>query len=327
MAMITVALVATLAAAAMWRQWRGVEVESAERARVQSAWILTGALDWGRLILAGDLREDRTRGYDADHLGEPWAVPLAEARLSTFLAADEASSDNDRDAFLSGQVTDMQSRLNVMNLVVRTPQEQLVALTRFTRLFELLNLPAGELGALQRGLARADAAMRGTPPEDSADAPLMPRRFEQLAWLGVSPATLATLRPYVTVLPLLNRQITPINLNTASAQVISAAIPDLDLARAQRIVVQRNSGFFRSPAKAMEEAGVTGADTSWTTVTSDFFEVRGRLRLDDVALEEVSVVQRERATRHVTTLWRERTALTVDLGGGATAAAPVGAGR
>ncbi|MFD1711641.1 general secretion pathway protein GspK [Ottowia sp. GY511] len=327
MAMITVALVATLAAAAMWRQWRGVEVEAAERTRVQSAWILTGALDWGRLILAGDLREDRTRGFDADHLGEPWAVPLAEARLSSFLAAGESGNDNDRDAFLSGQVTDMQSRLNVMNLITSSPQDQLTALTRFTRLFELLNLPAGELGALQRGLARADAAMRGQAAEDGADAPLMPRRFEQLAWLGLSHDTLAALRPYVTVLPLLNRQITPVNLNTASAQVIAAAIPDLDMARAQRIVVQRDSAFFRSPAKAMEATGVSGANISWTSTTSDFFEVRGRLRLNDVALEEVSVVQRERATRRVTTLWRERTALTVDLGAGPTPAGLTGPAR
>ena len=318
MAMITVALVATLAAAAMWRQWRGVEVEAAERARVQSAWILTGALDWGRLILAGDLNEDQKRGFDADYLGEPWAVPLAEARLSTFLAAGEASSDTDRDAFLSGQVTDLQSRLNVMNLIAGTPQEQLSALTRFTRLFELLNLPSGELGALQRGLARADAAMRGTPLEGGNDAPLMPRRFEQLAWLGMAHTTLAALKPYVTVLPLVSRQRTPVNLNTASAQVIAAAIPELDLARAQRIVVQRDSGFFRDTGKAMEAAGVAGADTTWTTVTSDFFEVRGRLRLDDVALEEVSVVQRNRniRPRRVTTLWRERTALSVDLGAG-----------
>lgn len=47
--------------------------------------------------------------------------------------------------------------------------------------------------------------------------------------------------------------------------------------------------------------------------------MRGRLRLDDVALEEVSVVQRDRRTRQVNTLWRERTALTVDLGKGAGA--------
>ena len=329
MAMITVALVATLAAAAMWRQWRGVEVEAAERARVQSAWILTGALDWGRLILAGDLREDRTRRYDADHRGEPWAVPLAEARLSTFLAAGESSSDNDRDAFLSGQVTDLQSRMNVMNLVATSAQDKLGALTRFTRLFEMLSLPSGELGALQRGLARADAAMRGTPIEDGSDAPLMPRRFEQLAWLGMSPATLATLEPYVTVLPLVNRQITPINLNTASAQVIAASIPELDLARAQRMVVQRGTSFFRKAKDAVDAVGMPDAEISpWTSATSDFFEVRGRLRLDDVALEEVSVVQRERGTRHVTTLWRERTALTVDLGngvGGQSAALGAGA--
>ena len=79
-------------------------------------------------------------------------------------------------------------------------------------------------------------------------------------------------------------------------------------------MVQRDSAFFRTPSKAMEAVGVADADTSWTSTTSDFFEVRGRLRLDDVALEEVSVVQRDRGTRRVATLWRERTALTVDVG-------------
>ena len=83
-AMLTVALVAAFAAAALWQQWRAVEIEAAERARLQSAWILTGALDWARLIL----REDARSG-GADHLAEPWAVPLQEARLSTFLAANE----------------------------------------------------------------------------------------------------------------------------------------------------------------------------------------------------------------------------------------------
>ena len=74
--MLTVALVATFSAAALWQQWRSTEVEAAERARVQSSWVLTGALDWARLLL----REDgRTAGLD--HLGEPWAVPLQEARL------------------------------------------------------------------------------------------------------------------------------------------------------------------------------------------------------------------------------------------------------
>ena len=81
----------------VWQQWRAVQVEAAERARVQSAWILTGALDWARLIL----RED-ARSRPADRLDEPWAVPLAEARLSTFLAADKDNTDDAPEAFLSG---------------------------------------------------------------------------------------------------------------------------------------------------------------------------------------------------------------------------------
>lgn len=40
-AMLTVALVASMAAAALWQQWRGIEVETAERARTQSLWVLT----------------------------------------------------------------------------------------------------------------------------------------------------------------------------------------------------------------------------------------------------------------------------------------------
>ncbi|NDF65017.1 MAG: general secretion pathway protein GspK, partial [Betaproteobacteria bacterium] len=85
MAMITalliVALIATLAATTLWQQWKSLEVESAERQRQQSQWLLGGALDWARLVL----REDARSG-NLDHLAEPWALPLQEARLSSFLA-------------------------------------------------------------------------------------------------------------------------------------------------------------------------------------------------------------------------------------------------
>jgi len=44
-AMLVVTLVATLASVALWQQWRHVEVESAERQRIQSSWLLSGAFD------------------------------------------------------------------------------------------------------------------------------------------------------------------------------------------------------------------------------------------------------------------------------------------
>ena len=116
-AMMIVALVATLAASMIWQQWRAIQVEAAERARTQSAWILAGALDWARLILREDAKNVGATGSTIDHLGEPWAVPLAEARLSTFLAADKSNTDDAPDAFLSGAITDAQARYNLTNLV------------------------------------------------------------------------------------------------------------------------------------------------------------------------------------------------------------------
>ncbi|HEY8906689.1 MAG TPA: type II secretion system minor pseudopilin GspK, partial [Rhodoferax sp.] len=147
-AMLTVVLIATLASAMLWQQWRGIEIESAQRTRVQASWILVGALDWARLIL----REDARQG-GADYLSEPWAVPLAPARLSTFLAAEKGqalvSDDNDaaQEAFLSGQIEDLQARLNVTNLI----QDQKIdapGLAAWTRLFKHLNLPESELQAM-----------------------------------------------------------------------------------------------------------------------------------------------------------------------------------
>ena len=122
MAMIIVTLVASLASAMVWQQWRSVQIETAERSRAQASWILTGALDWSELILREDARADRNKQNNGgsipyDGLDEPWATPLAEARLSTFLAADENYTGDGPEAFLSGDITDAQSRFNLMNLI------------------------------------------------------------------------------------------------------------------------------------------------------------------------------------------------------------------
>ena len=304
MAMLTVALVATLAAGALWRQWRSVEIEASERSRVQANWILTGALDWARLIL----REDgRTGG--ADHLGEPWSVVLSESRLSTFLALDRNQTDLAEEVFLSGQITDAQSRMNVMNLVTGGKLSE-PDLRAFTRLFDLLGLDPAELDRmadkLRLAVATGTGVSAGSGTVDEADmVPLRPRRVEQLRWLGLSAASLRQLEPHITVLP----AHTPLNLNTAGAQAIAASIPALELADARRMVAERE----RKPYQTLADAGkVIGApagalNTSQVGVTTRYFEVRGRLRQENSVVEERSLVQRNGAD--VAVLWRERAAL------------------
>jgi len=305
-AMLTVVLVATLATTVLWQQWRAVEVEAAERSRTQSAWVLTGALDWARLIL----REDARQG-GADHLAEPWAVPLIDARLSTFLAADRSdtqAADDTPEAFLSGQIVDMQSRLNVTNLVQDGKIHEPSRLA-FARLFALLNLPASELETLAENLRLAqDSGAAGAPtaaPSLAADVPLWPQDTGQLAWLGLSAPTIAAVRPYITLLPVP----TPVNLNTAPAEVIYACVEAFELADAHRLVRERNTkhlATLNDARKAAAKAGMTTAqfNDGQHSVASRFFEVRGSLRVEQTTVQEHSVVQRDGL--EVKTLSRQR---------------------
>jgi general secretion pathway protein K len=286
LAMLVVAMVATVSAAALWKQWRTVEVEAAERARAQSFWILTGALDWARLILREDARSD-----SVDHLAELWAVPLQESRLTVFLSAERALGDpattDTGHAFLSGEITDLQSRLNVSNLaaVGRISEP---ARHGFTRLFGVLGLPQQELFRMTENLKRAsdidpDNVLAGT-------APLLPQRTEHLVSMGLSLATLAVLEPHIAVLP--GR--TPVNLNTASAEVIYSAIDGIDMADARRLVAGRRATPLRSIDDAARLlAGTRNLHPGHFSVASRFFEVRSRLRLGPMVVEDRALVQRD----------------------------------
>lgn len=328
MAMLVVALVTTLAAAAMWQQWRGVEVEAAERTRVQSAWLLTGGLDWSRLIL----RQDAISALSAevDHLGEPWSVPLSESRLSTFLAGTPGATDTDstRNAFLSGSVTDLQSRLNIGNLMVGGKLSEPWRL-RFERLFTALNLPSSELTLLVNGM---QAAYPKTGTTAASDAALPPTQMDQLVWFGLSPSTIEVLKKHAALISV--RQVVPVNVNTASAEVIYAATAQdpsesgaapsgsaagLDMATARAMVAQRDQTYFRNMPMARLWLTVMGKDENlvsdaYFSVRSSYFEVRGRLRLDDLALEEVSTLSRQGSSATVTS--RRRTTVTAPEPGG-----------
>lgn len=285
-AMLLVATVATVSAASLWKQWRSVEVEAAERSRVQSAWILTGALDWARLILREDARDGTL-----DHLAEPWAVPLREARLDTFLAAGASGGSADGgeagDVFLSGNIVDLQSRLNVSNLVTAGSVAP-TALRSFERLFDVLGLPQSELARMAENLRLASEIGEGNALADTALA--LPQRLEHLHAFGLSAATIARLEPHAAVLT--GR--TPLNLNTAGAEAIYGAVDGIGIDDARRFVAARDASPLRSIADAARQlpgaARLPAADFS---VASRFFEVRGRLRSGSLVTQERSIVQRD----------------------------------
>ena len=287
-AMLTVSLVAMLAAGAAWQQWRTVEVESTERQHAQAQWLLLGALDWARIILREDARSGNP-DTPTDHLAEPWAVPLQEARLSTFLSANASDDSLAQQVYLSGQISDLQARMNVSNLL-QSNQIDLKSLQAFERLFQALGLPNAELNTLAQGLVAAQQQKDG--------GALMPQRVSQLTWLGLTPQTLNTLAPYITLLPTR----TPVNLNTAPPVVLYASISGLSLSDAQRLSDQRAQTPWTSLDAFQKAAGKPISLDGTHSVNSRFFEVVGRLRMPATSLVERSVVQRDQVD--VKVLWR-----------------------
>ena len=295
LAMLTAALVAMLASASLWQQWRSVSVETAERGSQQAHWLLVGAQDWARVVL----REDG-RNAGADHLAEPWAIPLKDARLSDFLAASPAGVVENADSLmdqvvLSGRITDMQSRLNLRNLVVNGELVDSEWQAWF-RLYQSLGLPQVELQAWSKAYKASQALVF------EGDAPLAPQRLEQLNWLGMSRASMAKLAPHISLLPVT----TPVNINTASAQVLAAVVPGLSISNAQQWIAKRDTQAWNSLEEAQIKLGASaaGLNPKQHSVNSGFFEVIGQLRFDAVTLIEKSLVRRTEMDSR--TVWQER---------------------
>ena len=294
LAMLILTLVATMASGMVWQQWRAIQVEAAERARTQSAWILMGALDWARLIL----REDARTG-GADHLGEPWAVPLAEARLSTFLAADRdnnsSAEPDDIEAFLSGTLIDAQSRWNLRKLIDADGKPVPAQRRVLARLCEQAGLPSDSAERIELALAKAWA------PNAAAIAP---QRLSELAWLGIEAETLRRLEPWVILLPGVD---TRVNVNTAAAEVIAAAVDGMSLGSAQRLLQERQRAPLKdlnTPANRAYFPADPQTNLDGVGVSSRYFIVQGRLRLGERVLEERSLIERRQLD--IVVLSRER---------------------
>ena len=141
---------------------------------------------------------------------------------------------------------------------------------------------------MRGALAPPDATNAAGAGAGTPTGPLLPQSVSQLSWLGVDPKSLSTLLPYLAVLP----TVTPININTASSQVLAAEIVGLDLGSAERLLQLRQRTPFKNLADFVAQVRGLEPIAAKISVSSNFFEVRGRLRLTDRVLEERSLVQR-----------------------------------
>jgi general secretion pathway protein K len=321
LALLIMTLVATLAAGMVWLQWRGIEVEAAERTRAQAEWLLNSSLDWGNLILKSSVRNGQTE----DDLGQPWATPLAETKLSSFLSADgNHSSEGGPEAYLSGQISDAEGKYNLYNLVVPTTAEtgKFSEINRLKIICTAIGISPEVATTLGAGLSESFNAQQnagtGGQPGNSV---LMPVQLDDLAWYGIDPKVLKQLEPFVQLLPPGAGQqglvLTTINANTAPAEVLMAALPGISRAQAQQLILARQTHPFTKPTDiwlALSRNAATpwepqeGLPRNQVDVKSYHFEIYGQLRLEQHVVRERSVVWRKDPFSPIQVLRRERLA-------------------
>ncbi|WEX13452.1 type II secretion system minor pseudopilin GspK [Pseudomonas sp. G11] len=245
-ALLIAAVVAVIAGGMLTRQTVFTRSLEAEQLRVQGQWLLQGGLERSRQLLWAARQKDVLTRLD-----QPWVRIQA--------------------GVFEGRIDDEQGKFNLRNLVNR---EQLDAeqLHSFERLCRTLGVdPAVSRRISQRVIA--SYAQKGLP----AKYPML-RSLDDLRGLeGLTPEVLQRLQAYISVLP----GNTWVNGNTASAEVLSAVVPQLSLSQAHGLVAERDNGHWfinRGDFVNRLHLPQVAVDSVQVGITSEWFRLQGQAR-------------------------------------------------
>jgi len=291
MAMLLAALAATIAATLLWQQQRWAGEYERRRDQVQAQALAMAGVQWARQIVFENAPPPTV------HLGQPWAFRLPSTPIEN--------------GSIGGYITDAQGRLNVNNLVAAGPGAT-AARAALQRLFSELGVPAPLLNAIADWIDADDQTTDGGA-EDSyylaqsgapglaANAPVR-RVAELLSVRGADPILVARLRPFVDALD----APTAINVNTAPAEVLVAAIGGLDASGAAALVASRTQTPFASIAdfRSRLPRPDLNIDETILAVKSDWFVVSIEARQGDTVARARALFRRSAATDWPTVVWQ-----------------------
>ena len=301
-ALLVVALATLAVTGVMWRQQ--VQARSVENqiALAEIRWLARGASDWARQILMQD--ENTTT---VDHMGEAWALPIAELEISTITDSGLAQG------FLSGEIVDEQGRFNVLDLARdgKPLAEDSPPRQRFGRLLAVLGLSQELVAGVADAVARTQPRA-GADGQVKAGLTLPVLVADDLTRVaGIDAGVIERLRPHVTFLPRPAADPLKVNANTASAEVLYATIGKITVQQAQLLVRERERIHFQQTADIVTRLGgtLTPADLEGLDVHSNFFRVRGRLRYGRALLMTEALIFRQtrglQGGPYTRILWRQ----------------------
>ncbi|MBY0573828.1 MAG: type II secretion system minor pseudopilin GspK [Undibacterium sp.] len=328
-ALLLTTLAITIVASLFWQQQVQVRSIENQRFQLQKKWVLRGGLDWVGMIL----REDLNTSGQNDNLTEPWAViVLRDLKLDQFIENGRADGE-ESEASLSGKISDAQAKYNLTNLsrggvIVPSEVKVLAKLLSNLQLDPALAPAVANLVAKTQGIEVApptdpNGANNGKTPAGPGlgQGPVIPGVVTSSA-SGASPSTdtmgiiaseaqymsfsqlddllsvpgfnlemIAKLRNFVTVLPIR----TKVNINTTSAEVLSARLTNVSMSEAALMIAQRDRVYFNNLGDVQNNfpTKVQASDGDNIDVKTEYFYINAIVKLSGSVLEANALYERK----------------------------------
>jgi len=295
-ALITVMLIlalATILAVSMTSRHRLDIHRSANVFNFEQAYqYILGAEAWGKQILKRDRQNN-----NIDSLNDDWATVLPALPIEG--------------GKMTGKIEDLQARFNINNLVQDGNPHKLY-IDRFKRLLRNLELNE-DISSVIVDWLDSNEEMVFSGAEDNEYLNLSPAYrtanqamhdvSELLLVKGIDFETYEKLRPYVCVL----QSETAINVNTASAEVLSSIVKDFTLEEAKSLLEDRNKetyekvdDFIQHPLLKQKKVNKDGL-----SVNTQYFQLSSTTQIERMNIEYLTILHRDNDGR-VMVLTRNR---------------------
>ena len=242
---------------------------------------------------------------------EEWAMAILARDLedSTYDGLDEAWWNNNEalvfplpNGFIEGKLEDAQGKLNI-NALVEGNKPDLVMKVRFERLFAILGIDQGLVGAIMDWIdqdqqftgslgAEADIYIGLEPPYLPADQPMQDISELRLVH-GITQEIYEKLLPHVTVL---SDTSAVLNVNTASAEVLETLGQNMNPGLGEELVESRDDKPFKQLADLQRHPSIQGQgitlDLNKLGVGSSYFLLNTKCVIGASQVKMLSMIKR-----------------------------------
>jgi general secretion pathway protein K len=247
----------------------------------QSRLMADASFEWSKIVLLED-----SKLSNVDHLKEPWAtrIPLMQFEGGT----------------VEGFIRDAQGLCNLNNLIgVKGNQNETAQ--NFKQMIRLLGGEESTIDALidwidpdyevtSPGGAEDNFYLTQASPYRAGNQPLS--EIGNLSRInGFTPELITQLKQYCVALP----EPTPLNINTASADVIKVTFPELTAFDVESIIAQRNIQPFQSNGEVMKllENKKINIGENRLSVNSKYFLVNTIVRFGKTTTSASALLKRD----------------------------------